>query len=82
MQLDQSATRRRGGTGMGLHLCRQLASVLGAEVALERPSGGGASFRLRFPEVVLPNAEVGTLAADQHAGSDRESLVRAGKGCW
>lgn len=81
VQLDQSATRRRGGTGMGLHLCRQLASVLGAEVAFERPPGGGASFRLRFPDVALPNAEVGAPAADQHAGSDREPLVRARRAC-
>jgi signal transduction histidine kinase len=46
VQLDQSSTRRRGGLGLGLYLCRQLAEVLGGELVLAETQGGGCSFCL------------------------------------
>jgi signal transduction histidine kinase len=52
VQLDQSSTRRQGGTGLGLYLCRQLASMLDGTLTLEETPGGGCTFRLRLP--VLP----------------------------
>ena len=51
VQLDQSSTRRQGGTGLGLYLCRQLASLLDGTLTLEETSGGGCTFRLRLPVV-------------------------------
>jgi signal transduction histidine kinase len=71
VQLDQSTTRRHGGTGLGLHLCRQLAAIIGAEVSFERPDTGGARFRLRFRGGDLGEMvefEVGR--ADTTAGAD------------
>jgi signal transduction histidine kinase len=49
VQLDQSAARRQGGTGLGLYLCRQLAEVLGGTLTLVDPPGGGCEFVLRVP---------------------------------
>ncbi|MDP9387603.1 MAG: HAMP domain-containing histidine kinase, partial [Actinomycetota bacterium] len=49
VQLDQSATRRRGGTGIGLYLCRQLASHLGGSLVLDERPGGGCLAVLRVP---------------------------------
>lgn len=49
VQLDQSSTRRQGGTGLGLHLCRQLADVIDAELMLAETPGGGCTFTLRVP---------------------------------
>jgi len=49
VQLDQSSTRRQGGTGLGLYLCRQLAGLLGGELTLHDTTGGGCTFRLRLP---------------------------------
>jgi signal transduction histidine kinase len=46
VQLDQSLTRRQGGLGLGLYLCRQLAELLGGELVLTDTPGGGASFCL------------------------------------
>ena len=49
VQLDQSSTRRQGGTGLGLHLCRQLAEVIDAALALTETPGGGCTFTLTVP---------------------------------
>ena len=46
VQLDQSSTRRQGGTGLGLYLCRQLAQQLGGRLTLTETSGGGCTFTL------------------------------------
>jgi signal transduction histidine kinase len=46
VQLDQSSTRRQGGTGLGLYLCRQLASQLGGRLTLTETAGGGCTFTL------------------------------------
>lgn len=49
VQLDQSSTRRQGGTGLGLHLCRQLADLLGGTLSVQEVDGGGARFALTIP---------------------------------
>ena len=48
-QVDQSATRSTGGTGLGLYICRRLAEVMGASVDLERSDERGSIFVLRLP---------------------------------
>jgi len=50
VQLDQSSTRRRGGTGLGLYLCRQLAGLLGGRLTLDEAPGGGCRFTVWLPE--------------------------------
>lgn len=49
VQLDQSSTRRQGGTGLGLHLCRQLAELLDGRLTLSETPGGGCTFSLVIP---------------------------------
>jgi signal transduction histidine kinase len=49
VQLDQSSTRRQGGTGLGLHLCRQLAELIDGRLALSATPGGGCTFTLTIP---------------------------------
>jgi signal transduction histidine kinase len=48
-QVDGSATRRFGGTGMGLALSRQLARRLGGEVSVRSAPGEGSTFALSLP---------------------------------
>ena len=49
VQLDQSSTRRQGGTGLGLHLSRQLAELIGATLNISETPGGGCTFTLDVP---------------------------------
>lgn len=52
-QVDGSATRRFGGTGMGLALSQGLARRLGGEIRVHSELGGGSTFELRIPSSVV-----------------------------
>ncbi len=45
-QADTSSTRRHGGAGLGLALCRQLAHRMGGAVGAQSRQGGGSIFWL------------------------------------
>lgn len=49
-QVDGSATRRFGGTGLGLYICRSLIERMGGEIGLEsQGSGCGTRVFFRLP---------------------------------
>jgi signal transduction histidine kinase len=48
-QVDQSATRAKGGTGLGLPVSRKLAELLGGTLTLDSHTGPGSTFILRLP---------------------------------
>jgi len=50
-QLDGSSTRHYGGTGVGLSLCRKLATSLGGNISVTSALGKGSVFFLRLPEI-------------------------------
>jgi CheY-like chemotaxis protein/HPt (histidine-containing phosphotransfer) domain-containing protein len=81
-QADGSSTRKYGGTGLGLTICRQLIELMGGRIWLESVRGVGSSFHFVIPleidtaafpseepPVLLPGARV--LVLDDRSASLR-----------
>jgi len=64
-QVDQQSTRRYGGTGLGLVICRNLVRLMGGEITLASEAGKGSTFTFLIrAEVIEPAAPpVPALAA-------------------
>ena len=63
-QADGSTTRRHGGTGLGLNICRELVELMGGRIWLESQPGQGSCFSFSLK---LPTA---TEAEEPVAGGD------------
>ncbi|MDQ2640231.1 MAG: ATP-binding protein [Pseudomonadota bacterium] len=61
-QADASATRRFGGSGLGLTICREIARLMGGDVGVESTLGAGSRFTLRLPLPAVGHAEAAAPA--------------------
>jgi signal transduction histidine kinase/ActR/RegA family two-component response regulator len=62
VQVDNSATRRYGGTGLGLALSAELARMMGGRITFDSTEGLGSTFRLQVP---LPRAAAPDAGASE-----------------
>ena len=62
-QADETMTRKFGGTGLGLTICRRLSALMGGDTKLLRTEPGkGSCFRLELPlEAVVGSAMISHL---------------------
>lgn len=48
-QADQTTTRKYGGTGLGLPICKRLVEAMGGDIRVESEPGAGAVFTFTLP---------------------------------
>jgi PAS domain S-box-containing protein len=76
-QAETSTTRRYGGTGLGLTICRNLLDVMGGEIGVVSTPGTGSCFAFNVPfkrsratlEVTPPRGTVRPRSADALTGA-------------
>ncbi|THD59131.1 MAG: response regulator [Phenylobacterium sp.] len=59
VQADASTTRRYGGSGLGLTICRDLVALMGGTIDLVSTEGAGARFTVKIPALAAPRAIAG-----------------------
>ncbi|MGE3107814.1 MAG: sensor histidine kinase [Phycisphaerales bacterium] len=73
-QADSTTTRKYGGTGLGLVICKRLAELLGGDCTLRSEAGKGSTFTVTIDAGVEPTAEMAAAwpmpmeAADEPPG--------------
>ena len=74
-QVDASTTRKYGGTGLGLSLCRRLCEMMQGEIWVESEAGQGATFGVWLPLIIEETLSVEPIAyTPKNSGPDPKNV--------
>ena len=77
-QVDNSSTRKFGGTGLGLTIARRMAHIMGGDITVTSSLGQGSTFTLSIEGEVVEWAQADAVAsvdADVEGGDCMDVLV-------
>ncbi len=82
-QVDSSYSRKAGGTGLGLALCKEFITMLGGKIWMNSEPDKGSEFHLSLPAKKVPKSHMRkeermareTLKKSQEMGKKLESLI-------
>ena len=79
IQADAGTTRKHGGTGLGLTICRELVTLMGGRIWAENAPEGGARIVCEIPfevtDAVAPSPSTGALREVGEAPTPGDPLI-------
>jgi signal transduction histidine kinase/DNA-binding response OmpR family regulator len=73
-QSDGSITRRFGGTGLGLVICRRVVQAMGGDITVASAPGKGSTFGFNIPVDSVPT-DIAAKAASDNRSSDAAAYI-------
>ena len=73
-QVDASTTRKYGGTGLGLVICKKLCELMGGSIGFESKAGKGSTFWFTVP-LQVPESDASTVSTNEGIRGLRVLLV-------